>query len=267
MPPSSAPSVWWRRTTNSVPVNVAAESAPAPAGEPGAASSEPLPPGLYLVGTPIGNLEDITLRALRVLRGVTLILAEDTRHSRRLLDRYGITTPLLSYHKFNERARADDILRRIRAGESLALITDAGMPGISDPGARAAVAVRAAGLYVTVIPGPSALSAAAALCGATRHDGFVFAGFLDHKTAARRRRLRELAGGGTPVVIYESTHRILKLFAEVAEELGPDRRLFVARELTKKHEETVVGTPAELQAHYATHSRKGEFVVILLPAD
>ena len=246
---------------------MAAESAPAPTGEPGAASSEPLPPGLYLVGTPIGNLEDITLRALRILRGATRILAEDTRHSRHLLDRYGITTPLVSYHKFNERARADDILRRIRAGESLALITDAGMPGISDPGARAAAAVRAAGLYATVIPGPSAISAAMALCGELQPHGFVFVGFLDHKTAARRRRLQQLATSRTPVVFYESTHRILKLFTEVAEELGPERRLFVARELTKKHEETVTGTPAALLAHYATHSRKGEFVVILLPMD
>ena len=244
-----------------------ADSAAAPASEPpGAVPSPPLAPGLYLVGTPIGNLEDITLRALRILRSATHILAEDTRHTRLLLDRHGIRTPLISCHKFNERAREDEILRRIRAGEALALVTDAGMPGISDPGARAADAVRAAGLYVTVIPGPCALSAAVALCGSVDSRGFLFEGFLDHKTAARRRRLLELAAVPAPVVFYESTHRILKLLDEVEQELGPARRLFIARELTKKFEETVAGTPAELRAHYQTHSLKGEFVVILLPS-
>lgn len=239
--------------------------APGSASAPGADSS-PLPPGLYLVGTPIGNLEDITLRALRILRDATHILAEDTRHTRRLLDRYGLRTPMISCHKFNERARINEILSRLRAGEALALVTDAGMPGLSDPGARAAAAVREAGLPVTVIPGPSALTAALALCGATEGRGFLFDGFLDHKTAARRRRLRELASFPAPVVFYESTHRILKLLDEVEEELGPERRLFIARELTKKFEETLAGTPADLRAHFATHSLKGEFVVLLLPA-
>ena len=244
-----------------------ADSAAAPASEPpGAVPSPPLAPGLYLVGTPIGNLEDVTLRALRILRSATHILAEDTRHTRLLLDRHGIRTPLISCHKFNERAREEEILRRIRAGEALALVTDAGMPGISDPGARAADAVRAAGLPVTVIPGPCALSAAVALCGAVESRGFLFEGFLDHKTAARRRRLQELAAFPAPIVFYESTHRILKLLDEVEQELGPARRLFIARELTKKFEETVAGTPAELRAHYQTHSLKGEFVVILLPS-
>ena len=244
-------------------------AAPVPDAPPGAppSSPPPLPPGLYLVGTPIGNLEDITLRALRILRSASHILAEDTRHTRLLLDRHGISTPMISCHKFNERARMEEILSRIRAGEALALVTDAGMPGISDPGARAADAVRAAGLPVTVIPGPCALSAAIALCGATESRGFLFEGFLDHKTAARRRRLLELATFPSPIVFYESTHRILKLLDEVETELGPARRLFIARELTKKFEETAAGTPAELRAHYATHSLKGEFVVILLPAD
>ena len=227
--------------------------------------ASPLVPGLYLVGTPIGNLEDITLRALRVLQSATHILAEDTRHTRRLLDRHGIVTPMISCHKFNERAREEEILRHIRTDETLTLVTDAGMPGISDPGARAAAAVRAAGLFVTVIPGPCALSAAVALCGQTESRGFLFEGFLDHKTAARRRRLQELAAFPAPIVFYESTHRILKLLDEVEAELGPERRLFIARELTKKFEETVTGTPAELRAHYQTRSLKGEFVVILLP--
>ncbi len=243
----------------------ASASAPSP-GPEAVASSAPLPPGLYLVGTPIGNMEDITLRALRTLRSASHILAEDTRHTRRLLDRHGISTRMISYHKFNERARADEIIRRIQEGEALALVTDAGMPGISDPGARAADAVREAGLYVTVIPGPCALSAAVALCGQTDGRGFLFEGFLDHKTAARRRRLLALADFPSPVVFYESTHRILKLLTEVEEELGPERRLFIGRELTKKFEESICGTATELQKHYATHSLKGEFVVILLPA-
>ena len=244
------------------------DPAAAPAPEPpGAVSSPPpLAAGLYLVGTPIGNLEDVTLRALRVLRSATHILAEDTRRTRLLLDRHGIRTPMISCHKFNERARAEEILGRIRAGEDLALVTDAGMPGISDPGARAAAAVRAAGLPVAVVPGPCALSAAVALCGQTESRGFLFEGFLDHKTAARRRRLLELAEFPVPVVFYESTHRILKLLDEVEQELGSERKLFIARELTKKFEETRTGTPAELRAHYAVHSLKGEFVVILLPA-
>jgi 16S rRNA (cytidine1402-2'-O)-methyltransferase len=243
-----------------------AAAAPAPSAVPGAvAFPAPLPPGLYLVGTPIGNMEDITLRALRILRSASHILAEDTRHTRILLDRHGISTPMISCHKFNERARADEIIHRIHAGEALALVSDAGMPGISDPGARAADAVRAAGLPVTVIPGPCALTAAIALCGATESRGFLFEGFLDHKTAARRRRFRELADSPAPVVFYESTHRILKLIDEVEEELGPARTLFFARELTKKFEETILGTPAALRAHYSTHSLKGEFVVILLP--
>ena len=229
--------------------------------------ASPLPPGLYLVGTPIGNLEDITLRALRILRDATHILAEDTRHTRRLLDRYGLSTPMISCHKFNERARIEEILHRIQAGEALALVTDAGMPGLSDPGARAAAAVREANLLVTVIPGPTALTAAIALCGASQGRGFLFDGFLDHKTAARRRRLNQLADFPAPVVLYESTHRILKLLNEVEEELGPERQLFIARELTKKFEETLSGTPAELRTHFATHSLKGEFVVILLPVE
>ena len=229
-------------------------------------SLPPLPPGLSLVGTPIGNLEDITLRALRVLRTATCILAEDPRHTRPLLDRYSIHTPLLSCHKWNERAREAEILSRIQSGQSLALVTDAGMPGISDPGARTAVAVREAGLPVTVIPGPSAVTSAIALCGHSSTPGFRFEGFLDHKTATRRRRLRELAAEPVPVVFYESTHRILKLLDEVEEELGPDRRLFIARELTKKFEETLLAPPPALRTHYKTHSLKGEFVVILLPA-
>ncbi|MBQ9343808.1 MAG: 16S rRNA (cytidine(1402)-2'-O)-methyltransferase [Kiritimatiellae bacterium] len=248
------------------PAPAAPAETPAAATEAPVPSPSPLPPGLYLVGTPIGNLEDITLRALRILRSATLLLAEDTRHTGLLLAHYGIKAPMLSYHKFNERAREALLVEKIRAGAAVALVSDAGMPGISDPGARAAAAVRAAGLPVTAIPGPSAVTTAIALAGCATTPSFFFEGFLDHKTAARRRRLHELDALACPVVLYESTHRILKLVDEVEEELGPDRPLFVARELTKKFEETLLLPPPALRAHYATHSRKGEFVVILLPA-
>lgn len=223
-------------------------------------------PGLYLVGTPIGNMKDITLRALETLAAVDCIFAEDTRHTRPLLTHHGISAPLHSYHKFNERARVEEITTRIQRGEAIALVTDAGMPGISDPGAIAVEAIRAAGLPVTVIPGPCAVTAAVSLCGWIKTPGYRFEGFLDNRTAPRRRRLQELAAETVPVVFYESPHRVEKFFAEVAEELGPARRIFVGRELTKLHEETLCGTPAELLAHYATHSKKGEFVLILLPA-
>ena len=223
-------------------------------------------PMLLLCATPIGNLGDLTPRVREALTNCSAVYCEDTRRTLTLLNHCGIKKPLVSCYRENELARANEVVGRLLAGETLVYVSDAGMPGISDPGARAADAVRAAGLPVTVVPGPCALSAAVALCGQTESRGFLFEGFLDHKTAARRRRLKELADSACPVVFYESTHRILKLLDEVEQELGPARRLFIARELTKKFEETVSGTPAELRAHYATHSLKGEFVVILLPA-
>lgn len=222
-------------------------------------------PGLYLVGTPIGNLEDMTFRGVRTLKECQAILAEDTRRTGLLLQKYGIGTRMISCHKFNEQSRLGEIVGRIRGGEAVALVSDAGMPGISDPGARMASAVRAAGLLVTAVPGATAATTAIALCGAWQTPQYHFEGFLDHKTAARRRRLHELDALGVPVVLYESTHRILKLLDEVEEELGGERRLFVGRELTKKFEETVEGTPGELREHYRERSHKGEFVVILLP--
>lgn len=235
-------------------------------GQVGGGDGGRLAAGLYLVGTPIGNLEDITFRAVRTLRDCDAILAEDTRRTGILLQRYGIATKMVSCHKYNEQSRLEGILERIRRGEAVALVSDAGMPGISDPGARMAAAVRAAGLPVTAVPGATAATTAVALCGAWKTPQYHFEGFLDHKTAARRRRLHELDAMGVPAVLYESTHRILKLLDEVEEELGGGRRLFVGRELTKKFEETVEGTPGELREHYRERSHKGEFVVILLPA-
>ena len=222
-------------------------------------------PGLYLVGTPIGHLQDITLRALETLREASLILAEDTRQTRKLLDRHGLATPMMSYHKFNEAARVEEVLGRLRAGAVLALVTDAGMPGVSDPGARVVAACRAAGFPVRVVPGPSAVTSAVALAGFAS-GGFVFAGFLPHKPGARRRRLAELGAGDLPLVLFESPYRLLRLADEVEAVLGA-RRMVVARELTKHFEEVLEGTPADLRAAFAQRTVKGELVVIIAPAD
>ncbi len=223
-----------------------------------------LPAGLYLVGTPIGNLEDITLRALRILGEADVILAEDTRISRRLLDRHGIHRPLISCHRHNEAGRAEQVMRRIRQGEAVALISDSGMPGISDPGSRVAQACRRDGSPVTVVPGPSAVTSALALSG-LGGGSFCFAGFLPHKSGARLRRLRELCARPEPVVLFESPFRFVKLLGEI-ESVMPRRRVFVARELTKVFEECREGTAAELRQAWTGRAVRGEFVVILSPA-
>lgn len=223
-----------------------------------------LKPGLYLVGTPIGNLGDITVRALETLKAAQVVMAEDTRHTRILLDRHGIRTPMQSCHRFNEAARVDWIVQRIRNGEVVALVTDAGMPGVSDPGARVARGVREAGGYVTVVPGPSALTAALALSGMV--DGpFRFAGFMDNRTAPRRRALAAWAEEPDPIVFFESPHRLLKLMVEIRETLG-ERPVFVGRELTKHFEELTWGAASEIEKTYASRAVKGELVVILGPA-
>ncbi len=220
-----------------------------------------LPPGLYVVGTPIGNLGDVTLRALETLRSSDVILAEDTRISRRLLMRYEISKPLVSYHKFNEAKRTDEVVRRIEAGDVVALVTDSGMPGVSDPGARVVRSCREHGLLITAIPGPSALATAIALCG-IESSGYVFGGFLPHKSGARKRTLEKLMLAERPVVLYESPYRLLKLMGEV-EEVVPDAHVFVGRELTKKFEECHYGKPAEIVAAYGTRTVKGELVVVV----
>lgn len=220
-------------------------------------------PGLYIVATPIGNLGDITLRALETLKAVAVIVAEDTRWSRKLLDHYQIHTPLVSCHKFNEAARVEFVLEKIRGGAAVALVTDAGTPAISDPGARVVAAVRAAGLYCTALPGPSAVTAAMALCG-FGGSGFLFEGFLTRGSNARKQRLRELAACDRPVIIYESPYRLLKLLAEMEEALH-DRAIYIGRELTKHFEENLVGTPAELIAKFNGRAVKGELVIVIPP--
>lgn len=223
----------------------------------------PLAPGLYLVGTPIGNLRDITLRALDTLRAADVILAEDTRITMRLLARYEISKPLVSHHKFNEAKRVEDVAARIRGGQVVAMVTDSGMPGVSDPGHRLVKGIRDAGLAVIPVPGPSALATAISLCG-MEADGYVFGGFLPHKSGARRRQLEQLASAGYPVVLYESPYRLHKLLDEIQDVLG-DREVFAGRELTKKFEECRSGSAADIRAAYGDRTVKGEVVVVIGP--
>lgn len=225
----------------------------------------PLTPGtLYLVATPIGNLEDITLRALRVLKECDVVAAEDTRHSGQLLKHFGLAKPLLSCFQFNEARRSEEILQRLRQGEKVALVTDAGTPGISDPGQRVVNAARAAGFPVEVVPGPCALVAALTGSGLPT-DEFHFVGFLPHKSSQRRRQLETLAGVPGTLILYESPYRIIKLLEELAD-LYPERRVVLARELTKKFEEWRSGNPRPLLEEMQKRSIKGEFVVLVAGA-
>ena len=228
-----------------------------------------LPPGLYLVGTPIGNLEDITLRALRVLRGVDRVLCEDTRETAHLLAHYEIQVPMQSCDEHKEHACASDAVARIHAGERLALVTDAGLPGISDPGARVAAAVAAAGLPVVPVPGANA--ALTALVGSgLMAERFLFCGFLPSKGGARRTELERLqamvAAGAEPLVLvfYEAPHRILEMLEDVAGVWGEGCPVVLARELTKLHEEFLRGGATEVWAQLAERERvRGEMVVLV----
>ena len=222
----------------------------------------PLVPGtLYLVATPIGNLEDITLRALRTLKECDAVAAEDTRHTGQLLKHFGISRPLLSYHQFNEARRSEEIIDRLKRGEKIALVTDAGSPGISDPGERVVKAALSAGLRVESVPGACALVSALTASGLPT-DEFHFVGFLPHKSGQRRNELARLKGVPGTLVFYESPFRIERLLEELTEAM-PERRVVLARELTKKFEEFLRGTPAELLAVMRQRSVKGEFVVLV----
>jgi 16S rRNA (cytidine1402-2'-O)-methyltransferase len=222
----------------------------------------PLTPGtLYLVATPIGNLEDITLRALRTLGECDVVAAEDTRRTGQLLKHFGISKPLLSYFQFNEAKRSEEIIERLRRGEKVALVTDAGSPGISDPGERVVKAAIAAGLRVESVPGPCALVAALTASGLPTEE-FHFIGFLPHKSGQRRRQLERLKGFAGTILLYESPYRIEKLLLEL-HDVFPGRPVVLARELTKKFEEYLRGTPAELLEVVRKRSRKGEFVVLV----
>jgi 16S rRNA (cytidine1402-2'-O)-methyltransferase len=222
----------------------------------------PLTPAtLYLVATPIGNLEDITLRALRVLRECDVVAAEDTRRSGQLLKYFGISKPLLSYFQFNEAKRSEEILARLARGEKIALVTDAGSPGISDPGERVVRAAIIAGFRVESVPGACALVAGITASGLPT-DEFHFVGFLPHKSGQRKNKLESLKTVEGTLVFYESPYRIEKLLSEL-NAIFPEREVVLARELTKKFEEFLRGKPAELLEVAQKRKLKGEFVVLV----
>jgi 16S rRNA (cytidine1402-2'-O)-methyltransferase len=237
----------------------------------------PLDPGLYLVATPIGNLGDITLRALDVLKRVDRIACEDTRQTQKLLNHFEIKTPTVSCHQHNERERATELVEALRQGGRVALVTDAGMPGISDPGTWLASEAIAAGVAVIPIPGANAALSALVASGLPTAE-FHFIGFLPEKAGARRSRLEDLAAeAGRPgqsartLIFYEAPHRILETLADLEAVWGPELRVVVARELTKIHEEFLRGTPAQLKVDLAARDRvRGEITLLvetrLLPA-
>ena len=229
-----------------------------------------MPGTLYIVATPIGNLEDITLRALRLLKEADLVAAEDTRHTRMLLSHFGIDTPLVAYHQHSEAGRAENLVRQMADdGKTIALVTDAGTPGVSDPGVELVKAALAAKVLVVPIPGASA--ALCALVGSGLPPArFAFEGFLPRTKSSRRAKLAALALTETRTLIfYESPQRIAETLAEMAAAFGPERPAAVGRELTKKFEEFVRGTLAEVAAHFAVQAARGEITVIVsgLPGD
>jgi 16S rRNA (cytidine1402-2'-O)-methyltransferase len=239
--------------------------------EPGAAPGDerlaPPPPGplpagtLFVVATPIGNLEDITLRALRVLRGVDLVAAEDTRRTRHLLEAFGVRTPLVSCHAHNQDRRGPELLRQLQAGKRIALVTDAGTPGVSDPGFRVVRLCREAGVPVVPIPGASALLAALSAAGVPA-DRFVFEGFLPPRPGRRLARLRALQALDRPVVLYESPRRLLATL-EAVEAVFGEAEVVVAREITKRYEDFRRGTAGALRAALAAGPVRGELTLIV----
>jgi 16S rRNA (cytidine1402-2'-O)-methyltransferase len=228
------------------------------------AEAEPIAPGLHVVATPIGNLRDITLRALATLAAADAVIAEDTRVSHNLLAHYGITSPLIAYHEHNAAAVRPHILARLAEGAALALISDAGTPLVSDPGYKLVAEALEAGVAVTSVPGPSAVLAALVVAGLP-NDRFFFEGFLPPKSAARRARINELALVPATLVFFESPRRLAETLTDLGAELG-DRPAAVARELTKLYETTRRGTLSELAEHFAREGPpKGEIVVLVGP--
>jgi 16S rRNA (cytidine1402-2'-O)-methyltransferase len=227
-----------------------------------AAEAETLAPGLYVVATPIGNLRDVSFRALAVLAGADAVLAEDTRVTKTLLAHYGITTPLVSYHEHSSDAVRERMIHRVKEGQALALVSDAGTPLVSDPGYRLVQAAIAEGLSVTPVPGPSAILTALVVSGLPT-DRFFFEGFLPPKSAARQARLKALSGIPGTLMLFESPHRLPEMLADAAAVLG-ERPAVVARELTKLFETVRRGTLPELAAQFAEEGKpKGEIVVLV----
>jgi 16S rRNA (cytidine1402-2'-O)-methyltransferase len=217
---------------------------------------------LYIIATPIGNLEDITYRAVRILGEVDRIACEDTRQTRKLLDRYGISKPLVSYHEHNEAARSEELLRDLKAGKNIALVSDAGTPLISDPGYRLVAGAREQGISVSPIPGPAALLAALSASGLPT-DSFVFLGFFPPKSGARKKLLEEWQSSPAALIFYEAPHRVVQTLQDIAATLGA-RPIVLARELTKIHEEFLRGSAAELLEALAKRSPlKGEITLIV----
>jgi 16S rRNA (cytidine1402-2'-O)-methyltransferase len=223
------------------------------------------PGTLYLVATPIGNLEDLTLRALRILKEVDLVAAEDTRHSRKLFNHYGISTPLTSYFQHNETAKGEQLVRTLQQGKDVALISDAGTPAISDPGCLLVQRCHEVGIPVSAVPGPSAVIAALAMAGLPT-ERFTFEGFLPAKTHARCQVLRPLLSEPRTTVFYEAPHRLVASLQDLRTELGDERQVAVVRELTKVHEELFRGTVAEACEHFVGKVR-GEIVLLVGPAE
>lgn len=218
-------------------------------------------PKLYLVPTPIGNLEDITLRALRVLREVDVILAEDTRTSGILLKHFEISKPLKSFHAYNEHKVVSDLVARVKSGESMALISDAGTPGISDPGYLIVREAIKAGVIIDCLPGPTALIPAVVKSGFPC-DRFVFEGFLPHKKG-KQSKIESIVEEERAVIFYESPHRLVKTLEMFVTLLGPTRLVSVSRELSKFYEETITGSSAEVLLHFQTKPPKGEIVIVV----
>lgn len=216
---------------------------------------------LYIVGTPIGNMEDMSFRAIRILKSVDLIAAEDTRNTIKLLNHFEIHTKMMSYHQYNEKAATKELLDRLIDGATIAQVSDAGMPVISDPGQILIAACHAAGVPVRVVPGPTAALSAVALSGMDcRH--FVFMGFLGKQNRDLRVGLETIAASAVPTVLYESPHRLEKTLEKMAA-LFPDRPISISREMTKQYEETLQGTVAQMRDYFAAHPPKGEFVLIV----
>lgn len=216
---------------------------------------------LYLVPTPVGNFEDITMRALRILRESDLILAEDTRTSGNLLRHFDIKNAMLSYHKFNEHQTVESVVNRLRGGETVAVVSDAGTPGISDPGFLVAREAIRAGIEVITLPGATAMVPALVSSGLPC-DRFCFEGFLPQKKG-RQSRLKALATEPRTMVFYESPHRVVKALAQMIEVFGAERPVSVCREISKIHEESVRGTLAEALEHFQTNEPRGEFVIVV----
>ncbi|NLB40917.1 MAG: 16S rRNA (cytidine(1402)-2'-O)-methyltransferase [Clostridiales bacterium] len=216
---------------------------------------------LYLIGTPIGNLEDITLRALRILEEVDYIAAEDTRHTLKLLNHYNISKPLISYHEHNKREKGPEIISMVQEGLQIAVVSDAGMPGISDPGADLVILAHEAEVSVTVVPGPSAVLSALVLSGLST-ESFVFEGFLSREKKLRQEKLRKLKLEERTIILYEAPHRLRSLLEDMVQVIG-NRKISIVRELTKLHEEVLPMSLEEAVQYYQEVVPRGEFVLVI----